>query len=54
VHHYALIALILRLQGFNPAAEFGVAPSTLQHWQRASAASDQNKMPNEVEVVCVR
>lgn len=33
VHHYALIALILRLQGFNPAAEFGVAPSTLKHWQ---------------------
>lgn len=46
VHHYALIALILRLQGFNPAAEFGVAPSTLRHWQGPSAANQ--------EAVCVR
>jgi hypothetical protein len=40
VHHYALIALILRLQGFEPGEEFGVAPSTLAHWRR--------------EVVCAR
>ncbi|MBV9928192.1 MAG: hypothetical protein JOZ96_24450 [Acidobacteria bacterium] len=33
VHHYALVALILRLQGFEPGAEFGVAPSTLAHWR---------------------
>jgi len=33
VHHYALIALLLRVQGFEPAADFGVAPSTLKHWQ---------------------
>lgn len=44
VHHYALIALILRLQGFNPAAEFGVAPSTLEHW---------NAQANE-EALCAR
>ncbi len=50
VHHYALIALILRLQGFNPAAEFGVAPSTLEHWQRAEPAHSQNEM----EAVCAR
>ena len=50
VHHYALMALILRLQGFNPAEEFGVAPSTLQHWQRAVTAS----RPNPAEVVCAR
>lgn len=31
VHHYALIAFILRLQGSEPSAEFGVAPSTLRH-----------------------
>jgi glutathione S-transferase len=31
VHHYALVALILRLQGFEPSEEFGVAPSTLAH-----------------------
>jgi uncharacterized damage-inducible protein DinB len=29
VHHYALMAMLLRVQGF----EFGVAPSTLKHWQ---------------------
>lgn len=46
VHHYALIALILRLQGFHPAAEFGVAPSTLQHWQRAASIQE--------EAVCAR
>ena len=31
VHHFALIALLLRAQGFEPDAEFGVAPSTLEH-----------------------
>lgn len=33
VHHYALIALMLRLNGFSPADEFGVAPSTLEYWR---------------------
>lgn len=33
-HHYALIALALRLQGFEPGAEFGVAPSTLWHMKK--------------------
>lgn len=33
VHHYALIAVLLRLQGFHPAADFGIAPSTLKYWQ---------------------
>lgn len=28
-HHYAIIALALRLQGVEPGREFGVAPSTL-------------------------
>lgn len=31
VHHYALIAIILRIQGVEPAEEFGVAPSTLRY-----------------------
>lgn len=31
VHHFALIAMILRLQGLEPEADFGVAPSTLLH-----------------------
>jgi uncharacterized damage-inducible protein DinB len=36
IHHYAFIALILRSQGFDPGAEFGVAPSTLRHWRRTA------------------
>lgn len=33
VHHYALIAMMLRAQGFEPSADFGVAPSTLKYRQ---------------------
>lgn len=36
IHHYALIALALRSQGFDPGAEFGVAPSTLRHWRKTA------------------
>ncbi len=31
IHHYALIAMILRLQGQEPGEGFGVAPSTLTY-----------------------
>ncbi len=31
VHHYALIAIILRIQGYLPEEDFGVAPSTLRY-----------------------
>ena len=31
VHHFALIAMILRLQQVNPGPGFGVAPSTLRY-----------------------
>lgn len=33
IHHYALMAVLLKLQGFDPGNAFGVAPSTLLHWQ---------------------
>jgi uncharacterized damage-inducible protein DinB len=33
IHHYALIAVLLRRHGFEPAPDFGVAPSTLLHWK---------------------
>ncbi len=33
VHHYALVAMILRLQNIQPPADFGVAPSTLRYQQ---------------------
>ena len=35
-HHYAIIALALRLQGFNPSEEFGVAKSTLGYWRKSA------------------
>lgn len=38
IHHYALIVSLLTQQGFEPGprfAEFGVAPSTLDHWKTA-------------------
>jgi uncharacterized damage-inducible protein DinB len=44
VHHYALIAIAVRSQGGTPSPEFGVAPSTLRHWEeeraRERASSD--------------
>ncbi len=33
VHHFALIAMILRLHGLEPHPDFGVAPSTLKYRQ---------------------
>jgi uncharacterized damage-inducible protein DinB len=35
IHHYALIAVLLRLQGIEPGEEFGVSTSTLR--QRRAA-----------------
>ena len=35
IHHFALIALMLRLQGIEPPPTFGVAPSTITYWQAA-------------------
>jgi hypothetical protein len=36
IHHYALIALALRLQGFEPGEEFGLAPSTLEYRRKSA------------------
>lgn len=36
IHHYALVAVMARLQGYEPETTFGVAPSTLK-FQRAQA-----------------
>ncbi|MEZ5979058.1 MAG: DinB family protein [Planctomycetota bacterium] len=35
IHHYALIALILKVKGFDCGPDFGVAPSTVEHWKRS-------------------
>ncbi len=39
IHHYALIAVLLRLHGHEPDADFGVAPSTLKYRKRQLAAT---------------
>lgn len=36
VHHYAIMSLILRAEGFDPGAELGVAPSTLAYRRSAT------------------
>jgi len=36
IHHYALVAVMARLQGCEPEASFGIAPSTLK-FQRSQA-----------------
>jgi uncharacterized damage-inducible protein DinB len=38
IHHYALVAVMARLQGYEPAKGFGVAPSTLKHQQALACA----------------
>ncbi len=37
IHHYAIVALSLRVRGIEPGEEFGVAPSTLRHWRAQCA-----------------
>lgn len=36
VHHYALIAMILRQRGYETSPDFGVAPSTLRFWRESN------------------
>ena len=33
IHHYAIISMIMRVQGIETDREFGVAPSTLSYRQ---------------------
>ena len=43
VHHYALVAMLLKLQGCDLTADypdFGVAPSTLAHWKETGSFID--------------
>lgn len=35
VHHFAIIAIVLRGRGIETPRDFGVAPSTRAHWARA-------------------
>jgi uncharacterized damage-inducible protein DinB len=36
VHHQALLAVMLRVYGFVPCEDLGIAPSTLEHWKERS------------------
>lgn len=37
VHHYSLVAMLLRLHEIDPGEEFGVASSTLTNWRKEAA-----------------
>jgi hypothetical protein len=39
IHHYSLMAMLLRFEGIEPGEEFGVAPSTLRHWQEEATCA---------------
>ncbi len=39
VHHYALVAVMCRLLGHEPAADFGMAPSTIRYLRRKNEAA---------------
>lgn len=51
VHHYAMIAILLRLHGYQPSADFGIAPSTLRYMRPAQTngrcATGERAMPDE-------
>lgn len=39
VHHYSMIATLLRLHDIEPGQEFGVAPSTLAYWKEEATCA---------------
>lgn len=39
IHHYSLMAILLRFEGIEPGDEFGVAPSTFRYWQEETACA---------------
>jgi uncharacterized damage-inducible protein DinB len=39
VHHFAVVAMLLRLHEVDPGEEFGVAPSTLSHWRKEATCA---------------
>lgn len=39
IHHYGLIAIILRTQGVDPGPDFGMAPSTLRYQRTSSSCA---------------
>ena len=39
IHHYSLMAMLLRFEGIEPGEEFGVAPSTLHYWKEVATCA---------------
>lgn len=39
IHHYSLVAMLLRLHEIDPGDDFGVAPSTLEYWKEEAACA---------------
>ncbi len=39
IHHYSVVAMLLRLHEIDPGLEFGVAPSTLNNWRKEAACA---------------
>lgn len=39
IHHYSLMATLLRFEGIEPGEHFGVAPSTLRYWQEEATCA---------------
>lgn len=46
VHHYAMIAMILRIQGFEPPEDFGFAPSTLEYLKELKTKNFDEQSPD--------
>ncbi len=51
VHHQALIAVMLRLQGFVPNDEYGVAPATLEHRSSRNILGEQRQRQPRLSMV---
>jgi hypothetical protein len=39
IHHFSLVAMLLRLHEIDPGEQFGVAPATLNYWQEEAACA---------------
>lgn len=51
VHHQALVAVMLRLQGFVPNEDIGVAPATLEHRKMRSVLGKLTQRQPRLSVV---
>lgn len=45
IHHYAIVAIMCRLMGVQPEADFGVAPSTLRYWASLGLKGEARPLP---------